>query len=255
MSHKILIVLLACGAFLTSACRINNGLVNSEWPVGPGLTLDESFNIGQGVYLFESFLDHGPMLFTPSTATDVFGARGYLPDHPPLARVVLGAAHQLTRFFISGAESAAMNVPAARLGSCFAFGLTVLLLGEFTRRKYGIATALTAGLCLLLMPRVVGHSRLAALETVTTLAWLAALVPVLSWWTGDAVPTARQCTIGGIFWTPDAHEGPGDSFAAAGGCMGLHAVSREGRMAADDLGACGRRRFFGGLAMAMAGSG
>ena len=71
MVQKLILFLMACVAFFVSACRINNGLLNSDLPVGPGLTLDESFNIGQGVYLFESFLDHGPLLFAPSTAMEV----------------------------------------------------------------------------------------------------------------------------------------------------------------------------------------
>lgn len=200
MTSKQISVLLAAAAFLVSASRIDNGLVNSGLPSGPGLTLDESFNIGQGVYLFESFLDHGPLLFVPSTAQEVFGADGYLPDHPPLARFVLGAAHQTTAWAFSGTESALLNVPAARLGSCFAFALTVLVLSEFAGRRYGGATAALAGLCMLLMPRVIGHSRIAALETVTTLMWLAALVPLLTWWTGKDVPTTKQCVVGGIFW-------------------------------------------------------
>ena len=193
-------MLMAVLAFFVSASRINNGLVDSALPSGPGLTLDESFNIGQGVYLFNAFLDHGPMLFVPKTAEEVFGAQGYLPDHPPLARFVLGAAHQTTAWAIHGADAAIFNVPAARLGSCFAFAVTVLLLCEFSRRRFGVSTAVVAGLCLILMPRVIGHSRLAALETATTLAWLAALIPLLTWWTKDAVPTTKQCVIGGLFW-------------------------------------------------------
>ena len=200
MRSNLIILLLAVAAFLTSACRINNGLVNSPLPAGPGLTLDESFNIGQGVYLFESFLDYGPLLFTPTAAKEVFGVQGYLPDHPPLARLVLGAAHQTTAWQIKGAETAIFNVPAARLGSCFAFAVTVLVLAEFTRRRYGLATAVVAGLCLILMPSVVGHARIASLETITTLAWLTALIPLLSWWTSAAPPTFKQCIIGGIFW-------------------------------------------------------
>ena len=50
--------LMAVAAFFVSACRINNGLVNSSLPAGAGLTLDESFNIGQGIFLFEFVQDY-----------------------------------------------------------------------------------------------------------------------------------------------------------------------------------------------------
>lgn len=193
-------LVLAVVAFGLAASRINPGLVDSPLPAGPGLTLDESFNIGQGVYLFESFLDHGPLLFTPSGAEDVFGAEGYLPDHPPLARFMLGAAHQLTAWAIPGAELGLFHVPAARLGSCFFLALTVLLLMEFVRRRYGLATAVLSAVCLLLMPRVIGHARIAAQETTTTFFWLAAIVPLLAWWTSDRPPSVKQTLLSGLLF-------------------------------------------------------
>ena len=193
-------LLLALTAFLLAACRINHGLIDSSLPAGPGLTLDESFNIGQGVYMFESFLEQGPFLFTPTGAEEVFGARGYLPDHPPLARFMLGAAHQLTSWAIPGAEDSMLNVPAARLGSCFFLALTVLLLTEFVRRRYGLPTAIWSAIALLLMPRVIGHARIAAQETTTTFFWLLAVVPLLSWWTEDEAPSTKRSLIAGILF-------------------------------------------------------
>jgi len=193
-------VLLAVAAFLLATTRINHGLIDSPLPPGAGLTLDESFYIGQGVFLFESLLDWGPALFTPSGAEAVFGHPDYFPDHPPLGKLVLGAAHQSLSGVITGAEESVLNVAAARLGSCFAFGLTVLVLAEFTRRQFGLTTAVLAVVALIIMPRVVGHSRIASLETVTTLAWLAAFIPLWTWWTKPAAPTTRQSIISGILW-------------------------------------------------------
>jgi hypothetical protein len=193
-------VLFAVAAFLLAASRINHGLVDSSLPAGPGLTLDESFNIGQGIYVLEAFLHHGPLLFTTSAAEEVFGDPAYLPDFPPLGRVVLGLAHQATAWAIPGAEQSTFHVPAARLGSCFTLAVTVLLLMEFIRRRYDMATAIAAAVFLLLMPRVVGHARLATQEMGTTLAWLATLVPLLAWWTGNAPPTNRQSLISGFLW-------------------------------------------------------
>ncbi len=200
MKPMLISVLLAMIAFVLAGSRINPGLVDSGMPAGPGLTLDESFNIGQGIYLFEVFCDHGPLLFTPKTARDVFGEAGYLADHPPLGRFVLGAAHQLTAPWISGAELSLFNVPAARLGSCLSFAMTVLLLSEFARRRYGTGTAVWAAVFLMLMPRAVGHARIASLESTTTLFWLATLLPLLAWWTEKSPPTIKQCLASGFFW-------------------------------------------------------
>ncbi|HIF00310.1 MAG TPA: hypothetical protein EYG03_27385 [Planctomycetes bacterium] len=200
MKSILISVLFAVVAFFLAAARINHGLIDSSLPSGPGLTLDESFNIGQGIYVLEAFLHHGPLLFTPSVAEEVFGDPVYLPDFPPLGRVILGAAHQATSWAIPGAEKSTFNVPAARLGSCFALAVTVLLLMEFVRRRYDMATAIAAAVLLLLMPRVIGHARLATQEMGTVLAWLATLVPLLAWWTKDTPPTNRQSLISGLLW-------------------------------------------------------
>ena len=185
---------------MLAASMVNHGLVNSKLPVGPGLTLDESFNIDQGVYLVDAFAQHGPLLFTPGVAREVFGTPRYLPDHPPLGRFVLGASHGLNSTFITGSESTIYNVPAARVGSSVAFGLTVLLLSEFSRRKYGLTTGLLVAAMLTGMPHLMGHARLAALESCTNLAWVAAMIPLLAWWTRQAPPSTLQAAVSGMFW-------------------------------------------------------
>lgn len=192
--------LAAVVAFVLAAAMINHGLVDSRLPVGPGLTLDESFNIDQGVYLVDAFGQHGPLLFTPTAAKAVFGIPRYLPDHPPLGRVVLGIAHQLTSWLVPGSESTIYNVPAARLGSCFAFAMTVLLMTEFARRRYGNPTAVCTAIMMIAMPNVIGHARIASLESVTNLAWVAAMIPLLSWWTKPTPPSTRHAIISGMLW-------------------------------------------------------
>ena len=201
MKPILISALFAVVAFFLAASRINHGLVGTlaarrsqVW------TLDEPFYISQGVYLFESYCDYGPLLFTPSGAQDVFGVDGYLPDHPPLSRLILGTAHQLTSWAVPGSKETIFNVPAARLGSCFSLAMIVFLWCEFARRRFGIATAVSSAVVLVLMPRVVGHARLAALESVTSLAWLVAILPLLSWWTGDNPPSLKRCLISGLLW-------------------------------------------------------
>ena len=104
-----------CTAFVAAALFINPGLVDSPLPDGPGLTTDESFNILQGIYLAQALEQHGPLLFTPAVAQQVFRTPDFLPDHPPLARLLIGIAHESTAWLIPGAEAAVCNVAAARL--------------------------------------------------------------------------------------------------------------------------------------------
>lgn len=193
-------LLLAALAFVVSASHVNHGLIDSPLPAGPGLTTDESINIRQGLYLYDAFTQHGPEILLPGTAQEVYSDPAYLPDYVPLGRLCIGAAHAFTAWIISGAELSLVNVPAARLASSVALAMTVLLMVRFTTRHYGSRVAVTAVVLLLLMPRVIGHSRLACLETLTMLAWFAALWPLLNWWTADRPPTSFQAIISGLLW-------------------------------------------------------
>ncbi len=187
-------------AFLLSASRVNHGLVDSPLPAGPGLTTDEGINVRQSVFLFEAFERHGPMMMLPGSSEQVYGDDGYLPDHVPLGRFLLGAFHELTSWSIGGAELSHYNVPAARLASCWAFGTTVFLVVMFCCRRYNVATGILAAVLLILMPRVIGHSRIASLETLTTLAWFAALFPLLNWWTSARPPRPTHAAVSGVLW-------------------------------------------------------
>lgn len=187
-------------ALLISGSLVNHGLVNSALPAGPGLTLDESFNIDQGVYLARALGQHGPLLLAPTVAQEVFQSEKVLPDHPPLGRLLLGLAHESTAWLIPGAENTLYNVVAARLGSCVALALMVATLTSFVQRRYDRATAIATGLMLLGLPPLIGHARLAALETATNLAWVVAVVPLLSWWTGSRPPSALRVFVSGLLW-------------------------------------------------------
>lgn len=200
MKPLFLSILLTTTAFFLAAARINHGLVDSPLPVGAGLTLDESFNIQQGVFLADAVLQHGPALLVPDVSEEVFGDERYLPDHPPAARLILGLAHQAFAWLIPGVPASQWHVPAARLGSCLMFAATICLLFEFSRRRYDLATAVLAAVLLMLMPRVVGHARLAVQETTTTFVWLAAFIPLLAWWTRVRPPSTWQCVISGGLW-------------------------------------------------------
>ncbi|MCA9036250.1 MAG: glycosyltransferase family 39 protein [Planctomycetaceae bacterium] len=191
---------MSAAAFVLAASRINHGLIDSRLPAGPGLTLDESFNVGQGVYLAEAIGRHGPMILTPTVAKEVFAARDYLSDHPPVGRILLGMAHQMTAWLIGGADGCSINITAARTGSCFAFAVLIFLVFEFCRRHFDQPTATAAAVALIFMPQFIGHARLATLETSTVLAWSAAVLAFASWWTGTTPPTNRQAIFCGALW-------------------------------------------------------
>lgn len=196
----ILSLIIAAIAFVVSASFINHGLVGSTLPAGPGLTLDESFNIDQGVYLADAISQHGPLIVSPRVTRDVFGSERYLPDHPPVGRLFPGLSHYLMGWLIPGSETCAYNVVAARLGSCSAFSLMVLLLVEFSRRRFDLTHATLVGAVLLCMPHLLGHARIASLESATNLAWVSALISLMAWWTGCKTPTLRQSMMTGVLF-------------------------------------------------------
>jgi len=193
-------LLLGLTAFVLTGLFVNHGLVESPLPAGPGLTLDESFNIDQGVYLAEALEQHGPLLFEPQTAEDVFQSKRFLPDHPPLGRLLIGLAHQSTSWLIRGSEGTVYNVAAARLGSCFAFACMVFAMTRFALRFYDVSTATATGLMLIGLPHLMGHARLAALETSTNLTWVIAVLPLMVWWTDEKPPSLYRVVISGILW-------------------------------------------------------
>ena len=78
--------------------------------------------------------------------------------------------------------------------------MTVLLLAEFCRRRYGWASAVCVAILMISTPALIGHARLAALESATNLAWVAALLPLLAWWTDARPPSTLRACLSGVFW-------------------------------------------------------
>ena len=169
-------------------------------PEGPGLTVDEIFNVEQGVYLVEQAKALGWLNLIPGASQEAYRKQnGYNPDHPPLGRWWLGVHHHLTWWIAPPFDPEGYCVTAcARTGSATAFGLTVFLIGclanSWSGRSVGILTAIS----LVLMPRVYGHAHLASLETITNFTCTAAVLSVAAWWNGPAAPTRRTAIFTGI---------------------------------------------------------
>ena len=174
-----------------------------NWPTGPGATLDESFNVQQGVYLKRGLSLYGWSVIDPTNLKEVFNTEnGYLPDHPPLGRLWLGIAHDLTAAWLptETLDRNGWSLLHARFGSVAAFSLTVFLIGWVASCWYNPATGFFSSLALVMMPRVFGHAHLAALESVTNLFYTLAVLGVAAWWTKSIPPSRKAAIACGILW-------------------------------------------------------
>ncbi|MSR60768.1 MAG: hypothetical protein EXS05_24530 [Planctomycetaceae bacterium] len=154
---------------------------------GPGMTVDESFNVAQGVQLVDRLF-----------AGDWAGFRtidAALLDHPPLGRLWIGVCHEVA-FLVwppigapqDGARvpQVAYSITCARVASALAFALTVFLVGWATGRWFGRPAGSIAALALILMPRTFGHAHLASLESCINLAYAAAVLYLADRWGASA---------------------------------------------------------------------
>lgn len=157
---------------------------------GPGLTLDESFNVQMGVYQWR-VLRNVPdfVLLLPESVTEAFGPKSnYNPDHPPLGRIWLGLWHDLVEWLFPPADhppdqhGIRFVTDCARVGSAMAFALTVFVVGAFTTKWYGRTAGLIASISLVLMPRLFAHAHIASLETFLNLTYSATILAVAHWW-------------------------------------------------------------------------
>lgn len=168
---------------------------------GPGLTLDETFNVRQGLYLVRAVREYGLGLATPESIQEVFADRQFLPDHPPLGRFALGLAHDVAQLVkAEPGDRSRVVIADARLAPAIAFGLLVVLVGSVTGRWHGPFAGAMAALSLILMPRVFGHAHLAALESFIGLTWTATILYIAASWVraDGGPPRNRQAATAGF---------------------------------------------------------
>ena len=157
---------------------------------GPGITIDESFNVEMGVYQWRVLRQaHNFVLLLPESVEEFFGPKTkYNPDHPPLGRVWLGFWHDLAEWLFPPSDHPVDEhgirfvTDCARVGSATAFALTIFLIGLFTTKWYGRTAGIVAAVSLVLMPRVFAHAHLASLETFMNLTYSATILAVAHWW-------------------------------------------------------------------------
>lgn len=164
-------------------------------PQGPGITLDESFNVQMGIYLVESCKSYGLGIIDPQSAQEVFENPAYNPDHPPLGRLWLGVFHEASRAAapVDSGDNPFVTIHA-RAGSAVAFALTVFLVGLFGARRWGTLAGMTAAVSLAAMPRLFGHAHLASLESFMGLTWTVAILGSIHLWTRRDESTSDTAT-------------------------------------------------------------
>jgi hypothetical protein len=193
--------LVAAGCWVAVVAAIDSAGSYPTMPEGPGLTVDEMFNVEQGVYLVEAVRQYGLGLLDARSVKEIFGQPPYLPDHPPLGRLWLGVHHHLAWAVAppsEPAEGVGLVTACARTGSATALALTVYLVGWFAGATGGPAAGWLAAFFLALMPRVWGHAHIASLETVTNLTCTAAVLAVAWFWNKTMPPSVRSALLAGV---------------------------------------------------------
>jgi len=198
--------LIAALVFLAVVAAIDPGGDYPDAPQGPGLTIDESFNVEQGVRLVVGLR---AWFAGEVSLREIFGdirdnpnsqIGFHNPDHPPLGRLWLGVWHHLTATIVPSSQHAGHHpfiTACARVGSAAAFAITVFLCGWITARWYGRDAGILAAVSLVLMPRAFGHAHLAALETCIGLAYFVAVTSVARWW-GEKPPSWGWAALCGV---------------------------------------------------------
>ena len=164
---------------------------------GPGMTCDELYHVGQGKRLVTAFRQQGPAFYSRDNIKRNFP---WTPDgppvSPPLGGFILGCAHRV--FDPAPDDPWVFSIVAARFAPAMAFGLLVLLVGLATMRIEGPGAGTVAAAAVMLVPRVFGHSHIAALDTLISLFFVGAILAVIE---ADARGgRTRYFALAGVVW-------------------------------------------------------
>jgi len=190
-------LLVSCLAFLFVAARLDCARDLSITGPGPGMTVDEPFNVGQGVFLVRAIRAYGLGILAPESLREIFEHPNYLPDHPPLGRLLIGIAHESMAAF-AGEGERPFVVTYGRYASAVCFACLVFVVGWFTYRRAGHVAGICAAVSLVALPRVFGHAHLAALETVTALFYVTAVLAVVQFWDTEQAPSVKRASLTGL---------------------------------------------------------
>lgn len=163
---------------------------------GPGVTCDELYHVYEGKQLVTALRQQGVDFFKPVNIDRNFPRQpGGLPVQSPLGHLILGGTHYL--FDPSPDDPTVLSITAARFAPAMAFALIILIVGAWVTQREGWLAGTVAAAAVALMPRLFGHSHLAALDMLTTLFFVAAVLAVAQAARGDRV---WQYALAGIVW-------------------------------------------------------
>jgi len=170
---------------------------------GPGVTCDEAYHVAKGKQLVAALQQQGPSFFHPAKIRENFSwPENGPPVQGPLGHWILGSVHRL--FDASPDDRLSISIAAARFAPAICFGLLVAVVGLWAQCIAGPLAGSAAAMAVLLTPRLFAHAHFAALDTITTLFYVAALAAIAE----------------------AAHRGKTWHFAAAGTVWGLAVLVR-----------------------------
>ena len=124
-----------------------------------------------------AFRQQGLGFFAPANIERNFPWRpGGPPVHPPLGNLALASVHHL--FDLAPNNPRSVSILPARFAPALALGALVLVVGFWITRAEGPVAGYAAAAAVVLVPRVFGHAHLAALDTITALFFVAAVLAV-----------------------------------------------------------------------------
>jgi 4-amino-4-deoxy-L-arabinose transferase-like glycosyltransferase len=183
----LLIALAAATATLTTIAPDGNG---------PGVACDELYHVYQGKQLVAALREQGLAFFLPANIERNFSWKpGGPPVQAPLGYWILGWTHHL--FDPAPNDPTVVSIPAARFAPAIGFALLVLMVGAWTAQREGRLAGAVAAAAVALTPRLFGHAHLAALDMLTTVFFVAAVLAVT-----DAARRGRiwQFALAGVVW-------------------------------------------------------
>lgn len=173
---------------------------------GPGITIDEPLDVRVGHLYVRTLGLWAQGRWSPFRRADVDLVFAGSAQHPPLGRVLVGAASLAAGpLFPLFGRNDTFGVEPARLAPAVAFGVLAAWLATFAQRRSGRAAAVATVAALVMTPRLFAHAHLATLETILNLFWVGTLLAAAR------APDTRRPILG---------------FALAGGVWGLALLTK-----------------------------
>ena len=163
---------------------------------GPGITCDEPYHVFQGKKLFTALREQGAAFFAPDNIEENFNwPQDGPPVQAPLGYWILGATHH--PFDPEPGNPLVFSIAAARFAPAAAYALLIFLVGVWTSRREGAAAGAVAAAAVALTPRLFGHAHFAALDMLTTLFFVSAVLAAT-----DAARSGktRYFALAGMLW-------------------------------------------------------